>query len=328
MMVLRLMSLLLLACIALLPSRCLCQQLSFEPSISKAVERAQREGKLILGEFGRSNCVECVQTRAIWESPAVRGWIQATMVPWELDVDQTNEWQKYTAPLTSFTLPFIAWIDPGQPETRFHYRTGIVGPTTITQHLTNQAMKYLPLMVLNLPGAALTTNAFTIEGLAKTNALLSGAVVNVAISNVFWRLENAANPAGHFQSVASLSAVAPEMMNWSQAVNLRSGSNVFASFVQYADGQTSWTNRVPLVYDGPSVGPFAPASLLAAAVDTNGFSFQVSGEAGQVVVVERSSGLNSWLPLATNVLSDGAWHFTDSEAVPGSSAFYRVVTPP
>jgi hypothetical protein len=328
MMVLRLVPLLLFAHLILFPSRCLCQELSFELSIAKAVERAQREGKLVLGEFGRSNCLECVQTKAIWESPAVRGWIQATMVPWELDVDQTNEWQKYTAPLTSFTLPFIAWIDPGQPETRFHYRTGIVGPTSITQHLTNQAMNYLPLMVLNLPGAALETNAFTVEGLAKTNALVSGAVVNVAISNVFWRLENSANPAGEFQNVTSLSTVTDETMIWSQTVNLRSGSNVFASYVQYVDGRTSWTNRVPLVYDGPSVGPFAPASLVAATLDGDGFSFQVRGEVGQVVIVERASVFNSWLPLATNVLSEGGWRFTDSALVQGSSAFYRVVTPP
>lgn len=320
--------LLLLACLALFPNRCLCQELHFEPSISEAVDRAQREGKLVLGEFGRTNCIECVQTKAIWESPAVRGWIQATMVPWELDVDQTNEWQKYTAPLTSFTLPFIAWIDPGQPETRFHYRTGIVGPSTITQHLTNQAMKYLPLMVLNLPGAPLTNNTFTIEGLAKTNALLSGAVVNVAISNVFWRLENSANPVGQFQSVANLSAVADETILWSQTVNLRSGSNVFASYVQYADGRTSWTNRVPLIYDGPSMGPFAPASLLAAAFDGANFSFQVRGETGQVVIVERASASNTWLPLATNILGDGEWRFTDSAAGQSSSAFYRVVTPP
>ena len=52
-------------------------------------------------------------------------------------------------------------------------------------------------------------------------------------------------------------------------------------------------------------------------VRTNRFGFNVSGSAGQVVVVEGSTNLLNWLPLQTNTLGSGPFYFSD----PATSAF-------
>jgi uncharacterized delta-60 repeat protein len=46
----------------------------------------------------------------------------------------------------------------------------------------------------------------------------------------------------------------------------------------------------------------------------NGFGFDLSGTAGQVVVVECSTNLVNWLPLRTNTLGAGPWYFSDPAA--------------
>jgi hypothetical protein len=52
-------------------------------------------------------------------------------------------------------------------------------------------------------------------------------------------------------------------------------------------------------------------------VRTNRFGFNLSGTAGQVVIVEGSTNLLNWLPLQTNTLGSGPFYFSD----PGTGAF-------
>jgi hypothetical protein len=58
------------------------------------------------------------------------------------------------------------------------------------------------------------------------------------------------------------------------------------------------------------------------------FVFRVAGYAPQGVVIQSSTDLSTWVPLATNSLVGGQlWH-TNSAASSFSRTFYRAVTPP
>lgn len=303
----------------------MAQMLSYEASLSNALARASAEGKFILGDFGRVDCVECVQSRAIWESPAVRGWLQSCAVMWSSDVDESQEWRSYASNLTYIALPLVAWIDPGNPGTRFHFRTGLVGPTSFIQHLTNQAYKYLPLMVLNLPGDSVSNKVFAVHGLAITNALSVGSVGNIPITNVMWRMEKTGWPETAFQPVTELASLNNQSVAWSQEVHLQSGSNVFASFAAYQNGRNSWTNRVPLVLAKSPEEPVEAAVLHHPAMEEEGFGFQIVGAEGRLLIIEESLDLVRWQPIATNVLGPAPLLFKDPGHHPGKR-FYRVIT--
>jgi hypothetical protein len=58
------------------------------------------------------------------------------------------------------------------------------------------------------------------------------------------------------------------------------------------------------------------------------FQFTVTGPAGSNVVVEGSANLQTWLPLATNPLSQGSFIFTDTSATNYASRFYRALLSP
>lgn len=306
---------------------CLAQSLSYEPSLSNAVERATAEGKMVLADFGRPDCAECIITHEMWETPTVRGWLQSSVVLWDSNMYLSEEWRNYATGLTSIALPFVVWIDAAKPESRVHFRTGLVGPTSFTRDLTNQVFKYLPITVINHPGEALSNSIFTVEGLATTTALAAGAITNVAITNIHWRLEFPDRPPGAFQPVSSLTPISPQTSTWSQELSLRSGSNTLASYVLYADGRTSWTNRVPFVYDGPSVDPVDPPIIQLISLSGQP-QLSVQGAVGQHVIVEASPDLSEWQPVATNVLSAEPWIFSDVTGAGSHGArFYRALTP-
>jgi hypothetical protein len=56
---------------------------------------------------------------------------------------------------------------------------------------------------------------------------------------------------------------------------------------------------------------------------TNGFGFNLSGMAGQTVVIEASANLTSWTPLLTNSLPSGCFHFHDPDSTNFAQRFYR-----
>jgi alpha-tubulin suppressor-like RCC1 family protein len=53
------------------------------------------------------------------------------------------------------------------------------------------------------------------------------------------------------------------------------------------------------------------------------FNFNITGPDGLVVVVETSSNLTQWVPVLTNALVNGQFHFTDSKSILFSRRFYR-----
>jgi len=60
-------------------------------------------------------------------------------------------------------------------------------------------------------------------------------------------------------------------------------------------------------------------------VSSNGFGFNLSGMAGQTVVIEASTNLISWTPLLTNVLVTGSFYFHDPDAANFARRFYRAI---
>ena len=75
----------------------------------------------------------------------------------------------------------------------------------------------------------------------------------------------------------------------------------------------------PLFHNG---GP-APPVLSNAGIQSNHFEFQLSGQSNQVVVIETSTNLKNWLPLATNKLGSEPLPFRDPAAAGLSMRFYR-----
>jgi hypothetical protein len=64
---------------------------------------------------------------------------------------------------------------------------------------------------------------------------------------------------------------------------------------------------------------------LSGCVFTNGvFAFNVTGPAGSNVVVQASTNLQNWIPLATNTLASGTNYFSDLTFTNYSKRFYRV----
>ncbi len=73
----------------------------------------------------------------------------------------------------------------------------------------------------------------------------------------------------------------------------------------------------------------APASLVfitnnAAFGFTNGvFGFDVSGPSGSNVVIQAGTNLQTWIPLKTNLLNGGLFHFSDTQTSTNRLRFYR-----
>jgi len=58
------------------------------------------------------------------------------------------------------------------------------------------------------------------------------------------------------------------------------------------------------------------------------FHIGVNGVSGQIIVLQTSTDLQNWLPLATNVLASGSWNYTNN-APPGfTQRFYRALLSP
>jgi len=68
-----------------------------------------------------------------------------------------------------------------------------------------------------------------------------------------------------------------------------------------------------------------PPSLDIAAIGEMVFAIGVNGAAGQAIVLELSSDIETWLPLATNTLATDRWVYTNSPPAATSQQFYRAV---
>jgi hypothetical protein len=103
-----------------------------------------------------------------------------------------------------------------------------------------------------------------------------------------------------------------------------------------AGGAVRARGWVAVSYEGASwfvestlpLGLRTPPSILANdgnfGVRTNQFGFNLSGVSGQIVVVEASTNLVTWLPLQTNVLDSDRLYFSDPDWSLIPQRMYRV----
>jgi len=222
----------------LLVTTCAAQNLTYVGTQAQAVARAKAEGKMILADFGRTNCSDCsgMMSRFQLLAPPLKQWILASCVWWEMDIDTNSEYEPYAEGMRGSTLPILCFVDPEKTGTWTARYNGLIGASTMLDYIESAAVTNLPLVVDNLPGVSLTNASFTVTGLARTNAALSGSISNEAILAVMWRL----NGTGPFQPATGTT-------KWSAQVSLLHGTNTFQSYVQYARSKNSWTNSVTLI---------------------------------------------------------------------------------
>ncbi len=90
----------------------------------------------------------------------------------------------------------------------------------------------------------------------------------------------------------------------------------------YSGWDCGWVDQVTFI--PTNVRPGIPVSDGSFGVKTNRFGFNVTGTAGQIVVVEGSTNLSTWLPLQTNTLGSGPFYFSDPATGAYPWRFYRV----
>ena len=289
-------------------------QLNHAYSRAEAIARANAEGKMILTDFGRPTCEDCWGvTNAFWttNNPPLRQLLGASCIIWDANIDTTSEYNAYTTGLDVWALPLVCLVDPNNPLTYFGPRyTGLFTATLFYNNLQKMIKANMPLCVTNLPAGALNNNAFTVQGLATTNATLVGSVKGVPISRVMWRIK----ATDAFQPASGTSA-------WSASVSLAPGDNTFESYVEYANGQKSWTNRVVLNsgYQFRLTQPVVNAG--------QGLQLKWFSQSNAIYSVLRAPSLaQPFAPIATGLTATPPNNsFTDPNQPHLSGAFYKIV---
>jgi hypothetical protein len=98
--------------------------------------------------------------------------------------------------------------------------------------------------------------------------------------------------------------------------------------VYYLAGTSGWETSF-MGWPTALWNPLIHASGENLGVQTNGFSFNVSGIADQVVVVEACTNLAEgvWVPVETNTLTGGSVQFSDPAFTNYPNRYYRVSMP-
>ena len=71
-----------------------------------------------------------------------------------------------------------------------------------------------------------------------------------------------------------------------------------------------------------------PPTLDIAKLSASQFRIGVNGVTGQTIIVQGSTNLTTWLPLATNALAGSRWTYTNSPPSSPGRRFYRAVLSP
>ena len=117
-------------------------------------------------------------------------------------------------------------------------------------------------------------------------------------------------------------------------------SNAISAEIFLGDLQTSNAGEYSVSISNPAgtlnsaaavltVSAPAPVELKSptGAMNDAGFNFQFQVPTGTTYIVQASSNLVDWIPIATNVAENASVTFTDSSLTQSSARYYRVVTP-
>ena len=163
--------------------------------------------------------------------------------------------------------------------------------------------------------ASTNVSVTTTQALAFSLALLQPATHNL---DVQWFTNGVSRSGATNSSFMLLPQSLPNGTNWVSAV-VRDNTSLVRNDPTNLLGQTvGWAVNVSL----PQLRLDSPLWL------TGGrFVFRVAGYASQGVVVQGSTNLSTWVPLATNSLVGGQFWHTNSAASGFPCRFYRAVTP-
>lgn len=112
----------LIALVCLMASLSAHAQLVFETDFSVAQAKAKAQGKLILADFCRPACTECLQTIKVWNSPTLAATITNNFILFSSDIDHSPVWKAYGKGLAGASLPLVVAIDPNTPTGTFKAR--------------------------------------------------------------------------------------------------------------------------------------------------------------------------------------------------------------
>jgi hypothetical protein len=71
-----------------------------------------------------------------------------------------------------------------------------------------------------------------------------------------------------------------------------------------------------------------PPTLEVAKLNASQFLIHVNSVAGRTIILQDSTNLTAWLPLATNTLASSRWAYTDSPpGIPGQRSYRAVLSP-
>jgi hypothetical protein len=316
-------------------------------SYTEAKAKAKAEGKLILGDFGQVGCSDCAGMENLFHGTTlgISQKIQAGFVYLNenYNAPDTRPW---TSKLSGNALPYVFYIDPDSPAgSSQSSSTGLIPSGNLS--LTIKSLSYtLPLVVTNIPGDILDTNALqngrlTLGGLARTNSPLAAAIRGAAIANVMWRVRDDAAPGGAFAPVTRMATVNSAFVSWAADFQPVNGTNAFESYVEYANGATSWTNTARFVYLGgpveiPLTLNLSPATNHLSQGANATFTAQVSGGIPPYTNVTFQFGASDFSSAAspiytnlvvipTNMSDPTSVSITVSNVDSSNRGYYRVI---
>ncbi len=73
------------------------------------------------------------------------------------------------------------------------------------------------------------------------------------------------------------------------------------------------------------IAPAPPPTLAITQLNSTQFRLVINGATGQTLVLEHSTDLSGWQPLATNTLTGSHWIFTNTVSAAGEPAFFRAL---
>jgi hypothetical protein len=118
------------------------------------------------------------------------------------------------------------------------------------------------------------------------------------------------------------------LLNWVPVqTNLVTSEGIFL-FVDRDSGIYPWRLYRARPYAGSLPAPAMDISAWTLGFPTNPFGFNLCGVAGQNVVIEASTNLTNWVPLATNRLRLDPLYFSDPVSTNLTQRFYRAVPVP
>jgi hypothetical protein len=92
-------------------------------------------------------------------------------------------------------------------------------------------------------------------------------------------------------------------------------------------GGFSSVNGIPRNGVARLLSDYEPPHLGNCRFKSGQFSFDLSGEPGRTVVIQGSTDLQHWIPIATNMLSSRPIPFSDSQNTALPERFYRLMVP-